>query len=508
MTPVLQRRIVTGSIMLATIIQALDSTIANVALPHMQGSFSASQEQIAWVLTSYIIAAAVMTPTTGFLAGRFGHKRLLAGAIIGFIVASMLCGASTSIYELVLFRLLQGVFGAALVPLSQAIMLDTTPPEKHASSMALWGMGVMVGPILGPALGGWLTESYSWRWVFYINLPLGGLALAGVLAAVPPSRLNLTRRFDWMGFAWLGLAITSFQIMLDRGQTQDWFSSNEIIIEGLIAALALYLFIVHSLTKRNPFIPLQIFADRNVVLGLSLITVVGVILFSTMALMPPFLESLKGYPVVTTGMVLAPRGTGTMVAMFLVGRLINRVDPRYIMSLGMAITAFSLWRMTTFNLDVSATTIIVTGIVQGFGIGLVFVPLAAATFSTLNPALRTEAASLFSLLRNVGASIGISITQNLAIIYTQINHAVLSENVNQLRPLLRPDHAPLGWSLSSPQSLAMANLAVTREAATIAYLNDFRFMMYLTLAALPLLFLLKQNTTAANTEEMNAALAD
>lgn len=504
----MQRRIVTGSIMLATIIQALDSTIANVALPHMQGSFSASQEQIAWVLTSYIIAAAVFTPTTGFLAGRFGHKPLLAGAIIGFTVASMLCGAATSLNEMVLFRLLQGVFGAALVPLSQAILLDTTPPEKHGSAMALWGMGVMVGPILGPALGGWLTESYSWRWVFYINLPLGGLALAGVLAAVPASKLNLTRRFDWMGFAWLGIAISSFQIMLDRGQSQDWFSSNEIIIEALIAGLALYLFIVHSLTKHNPFIPMQIFADRNVVLGLSLITIVGVVLFATMALMPPFLESLKGYPVVTTGMVLAPRGGGTMVSMFLVGQLINRVDTRLIMGFGMMLTAASLWQMANFSLDVDETTIIVTGIIQGFGIGFVFVPLAAVTFATLNPSLRTEAASLFSLLRNVGASIGISITQNLAIRFTQINHAVLSENLNLLRPMLRPGHAPAGWALNSPQSLALANLAVTREAATIAYLNDFRFMMYLTLFALPLLFLLKRSTQAASREEMNAALAD
>lgn len=508
MNPGLQRRIVTGSIMLATIIQALDSTIANVALPHMQGSFSASQEQIAWVLTSYIIAAAVFTPTTGFLASRFGHKRLLTMAIIGFTFSSMLCGAATSLNEIVIFRLLQGMFGAALVPLSQAILLDTTPREQHGSAMAIWGMGVMVGPILGPALGGWLTESYSWRWVFYINLPLGALALAGVLSAVPDSQTNTTRRFDWTGFALLSLAIASLQIMLDRGQSQDWFSSNEIVLEAMLGGIAFYLFIVHSMTTKNPFIPLQVFADRNVVLGLILITIVGVVLFATMALLPPFLETLKGYPVVTTGLVLAPRGMGTMVSMFLVGRLINHVDTRYIMALGMALTAYSLWEMASFSLDVNETTIILTGVLQGFGIGFVFVPLAAVTFSTLAPHLRTEAAALFSLLRNLGASVGISITQSMTIQYMQINHAVLSENLSRLRPMLRPDHAPLGWALNSPESLALANQMVSREAATIAYLNDFRFMMYLTVLAIPLLFLLKKQGEPTSQEDMSAALAD
>jgi DHA2 family multidrug resistance protein len=490
-SPNLQRTIVTGSIMLATIMQTLDSTIANVALPHMQGSFSATQEQIAWVLTSYIVAAAVFTPTTGFLATRLGRRNLLAGAVIGFTVASMLCGAATSLSEIVLFRLLQGMFGAALVPLSQAILLDTYPPEKHGAAMAVWGMGVMVGPILGPALGGWLTDAYSWRWVFYINVPFGLLALAGIFAASSEAPVDKSRRFDWQGFAYLGLSIAGLQIMLDRGQVQDWFSSTEIIVEGGIAAIAFFLFIAHSMTTKNPFITLHLFRDRNLVIGLVLITVVGVVLFATMALLPPYLETLMGYPVVTTGLVLAPRGIGTMVAMFLVGRLVNRIDIRLIMAFGMFLTIYSLWEMSQFNLYISEGMIVTTGIIQGFGLGFIFVPLTTATFATLSPELRTEGTSLYSLMRNIGSSVGISITQALISRYTQINHEILSRNVSELNPLLRPEHAPPGWNMQTMQGLALAEGEVTRQAASIAYLNDFKLMMYMTLLALPLLVLLR-----------------
>ena len=500
MNPSLQRMIVTGSIMLATIMQALDSTIANVALPHMQGTFSATQEQISWVLTSYIVAAAVFTPTTGFLASRFGRRNLLAAAVIGFTIASMLCGAATSIEEIVLFRLLQGMFGAALVPLSQSILLDTYPQEQHGSAMAVWGMGVMVGPILGPALGGWLTDAYNWRWVFYINVPFGMLALAGIFAASGEGDGDRTRRFDWMGFAWLGLAIASLQIMLDRGQVKDWFSSTEIVVEGVIAALAFYLFIVHSMTTKNPFITPRLFRDRNLVVGLTLITVVGVVLFATMALLPPYLETLMGYPVVTTGLVLAPRGIGTMIAMFIVGRIVNRIDIRLIMAFGLFLTIYSLWEMSTFNLYVSETTIVTTGIVQGFGLGFIFVPLTTATFATLSPDLRTEGASLYSLMRNMGSSVGISITQSLISRFTQMNHEFLSRNVSELNPLLRPDHAPPGWNVGTMQGLALAEGEVTRQAASIAYLNDFKLMMYMTILALPLLFLLRVRKNGAPQE--------
>lgn len=503
MTSALQRRVVTGSIMLATVMQTLDSTIANVALPHMQGSMSATQDQIAWVLTSYIVAAAIATPATAFLAARFGRKRLLAVSVVGFTVASMLCGAAMTLEEMVIFRLAQGVFGAGFVPLSQSILLDTYPLEKRASAMALWGVGVMVGPIVGPALGGYLTDSYSWRWVFYINLPFGILALAGILSSVTETTFDKGRRFDWLGFAFLSLAIGSLQIMLDRGNLKDWFSSREIVIEGLVCLFTFYLFVVHSATFRRPFIDLRLFRDRNLVIGLIVIFIVGLILYATMALMPPFLETLMGYPVVTTGLVLAPRGGGTMVAMFLCGRLVNRFDLRAIMIMGLLLASFSLWEMTYFTLDVSTWTIIHTGVVQGLGLGFIFAPLTTITFATLAPELRTEGTSFYSLLRNVGSSVGISATQALITRLTQVNHASLAEPITATNPVYR--HLPGGLSIDTLAGLEALNGAVTRQAAAIAYLNDFRIMMYMTLLAIPLILLMRNGKPFASGQKDESA---
>src|SRR5690606_25548488 len=308
------RGFITVSVMLATIMQALDTTIANVALPHMQGTMGATYEQIAWVLTSYIVAAAICMPLTGFVAARFGRRRLFLWSVVGFTITSMLCGAAQNLEQIVLFRLLQGVFGASLVPLSQAVLLDAYPREQHGSAMALWGLGVMVGPILGPTLGGWLTEYYDWRWVFYINLPFGILAWLGITAYVHETPLQHGRRFDWFGFAMLSLAIGAFQMMLDRGHTLDWFASTEIAVEAILAGAGLYLFVAHMLTHDHPFLEPQLFRDRNFVVGLLFIFVVGMILLTTMTLLPPFLQNLLGYPVVDVGVLLAPRGVGTMAA--------------------------------------------------------------------------------------------------------------------------------------------------------------------------------------------------
>ena len=317
----INRGLVSLSVMLATVIQALDTTIANVALPHMQGTMGASQDQISWVLTSYIVAAAIFMPLTGFITARLGRKRVFMWAVAGFTLASMLCGAAQSLPQIVLFRLLQGVFGASLVPLSQAVLLDTYPPERHGSAMAMWGVGVMVGPILGPSLGGWLTEYYSWRWVFYINLPFGLLAWLGLAAFVQETPVDRTRRFDLFGFALLSLAIASLQLMLDRGELLDWFNSREVIIEATLAGLAGYLFFVHMFTHQHPFIEPSLFKDRNFSVGLIFIFVVGVILLATMVLLPLFMQNLMGYPVVDVGFLLAPRGVGTMIAMIAVARL-------------------------------------------------------------------------------------------------------------------------------------------------------------------------------------------
>ncbi|MEA2803203.1 MAG: transporter, family, multidrug resistance protein, partial [Rhodospirillaceae bacterium] len=427
--------LLTMCIMLATIMQALDTTIANVALPYMQGSLSATVDQINWVLTSYIVAAAIATPVTGFLEARLGRKRLFQIAVAGFTAASVLCGLAATLPEMVLFRLVQGLFGASLVPLSQAVLLDSYPKEKHGQAMAMWGMGVMVGPILGPTLGGWLTEVYNWRWVFYINVPIGIVTFLGLSAYLSETKIT-KGSFDWFGFAMLSIAIGSFQMMLDRGEQLDWFSSTEILVEAVVAALAFYLFIVQTFTVKQPFIDPHIFKDRNFTIGLCFIFVVGIILLASLALITPYLQNLMGYPVITAGMVLAPRGIGTMVAMMVVGRIINRVDPRILLAAGLLLTAEVLWEMTYFTPDVSQWTLIRTGVLQGMGLGFMFVPLSTITFATLPGTLRTQGTALYSLMRNIGSSIGISLVIFLLTRNTQIVHAELAGYVTPFNDAL------------------------------------------------------------------------
>ena len=484
---VANRGLLVVSVMLATLMQALDTTIANVALPNMQGTLSATQDQIAWVLTSYIVAAAIATPATGWLASIMGRRRLLLIAIAGFTVASVLCGMATSIGAMVAFRLLQGLFGASLVPLSQSTLLDVYPREKHGAAMALWGMGVMVGPILGPPLGGWLTDSYGWHWVFLINVPIGALALFGVAASLPSDETHRTR-FDWRGFAFLAMGIGALQLFLDRGQQQDWFGSVEIQVEAALAFLGFYLYGVHWKYGARPFVNLGLFADRNFLASNVFIFVLGVVLFATMALLPPYLQNLMDYPVVTTGILLAPRGVGTLIAMMLVGRLLARgADARLLAGIGMLLTAFSLYQMMHFNLDVPEHLIISTGVIQGLGLGLVFVPISTVAYSTLPMAARTEAAGIFSLTRNIGSSVGISIVMTLLSRNTQVNHAELAAHVTPFGDGM----AQLPALYAGPHGLAALNAEITRQASAIAFLNDFWLMMVMTLAAIPLLLLLR-----------------
>jgi DHA2 family multidrug resistance protein len=491
------RGMVTISIMLATIMQVVDMTIVNVALPHMQGGMSATQDQISWVLTSYIVSAAIMTPVTGVLAARFGRRRLFVISEIGFILASMLCGSATSLEQIVLYRTLQGACGAALVPLSQAVLLDTYPREKHGSAMALWGMGVMVGPIIGPTLGGYLTEYYSWRWTFYINLPIGALALLGTLVFLPETERRRDRGFDFFGFALLSIAIGALQLMLDRGQSQDWFSSREIVLEAVISGLALYMFLSHMFTAERPFIEPGLFRDRNFAAGLALMLLVGAMLLATLALLPPFLQSLLGFPVLTTGYVLAPRGAGTMVAMIAVGRLVGKLDTRWLLLFGLALMAVSLYEMTLFTTDVGIWTIIHTGIVQGLGLGFIFVPLSTAAFATLAPRFRNEGTAMFSLIRNIGSSIGISLFITMLGQQMQISHAEMSAGLTPFKLPLQAGGLPPVWNWTTSAGVAGLNAEVTRQAAMIAYLNDFRLMMYTTLLVAPLLLLLRPSKPRA-----------
>ncbi|OIQ92180.1 multidrug export protein EmrB [mine drainage metagenome] len=483
------RGFITLSVMLASIMQALDNTIANVALPHIQGSLSTTQDQMTWVLTSYIIAAAIMTPLSGWLAGQVGRRRVFLTSIVGFTVASALCGLAQSLPQIVIARLFQGLCGAALIPMSQAVLLDINPPEKHARAMALWVMGVVLGPILGPVLGGWLTENYNWRWVFYINVPFGVLSFLGILSFMPETPMRRSR-FDFFGFATLSLAIGAFQLMLDRGQLKDWFSSTEIWVEAVLAGLGLYLFIVHMLTtKETPFVSPAMFKDRNFLTGNVFIFIVGVVLFATLALLPPLLQDLLGYPVVLTGLVTAPRGVGTLVAMFLVGRIMGRVDTRLIIAGGFVLTAYSLWQMTGFYLQMNSSQVVWSGLTQGLGTGFVYVPLAAVTFATLSPQYRNEGTAMFSLVRNVGSSVGISVVETLLTRNTQIMHARLAE---QITPYGSDGlHALPHLALSTTSGLARLNELVSGQAAMIAYNDDFKLMMILTLCAIPLIALLK-----------------
>jgi len=483
------RALVTGCIMMATFMQALDTTIANVALPFMQGSLSASQDQINWVLTSYIVASAIAMPATGYLATRFGLKQLFLFAVAGFTAASVLCGIATSLEEIVLYRLVQGVFGAAIVPLSQTVLFQIYPVERRGHAMAIWGVGIMFGPIIGPTLGGWLTETLNWRWVFFINIPFGVLTFLGLSAVLTDTKPNAGQRFDWFGFLLLGLAIGALQLALDRGEQLDWFGSTEIIAEFVLAGLCLYLFIVHTLTSNDPFLDPQLFKDRNFNLGLLFIFTTGTIMLASMALMTPFLQNLMGYPALTAGMVMAPRGAGTMFAMFLAGRLLGRLDARLIIAIGLTMAGWSLYDMSLYTPDVSENRMIVSGFVQGTGMGLLFVPLSTITFATLPPHFHTVGTALYSLLRSLGSSIGISIIISLLLRGTQVNHAVLAEQINPFNPLTR--HLPGPWSLDHATGLALIDAEITRQATAIAFSNDFWLMMFVTLAALPLLLLMR-----------------
>ncbi|MCG2633832.1 MAG: DHA2 family efflux MFS transporter permease subunit [Gammaproteobacteria bacterium] len=484
--------LVTLGTMLATIMQAVDNTIANVALPHMQGGLGATFDQASWILTSYVVAAAIMTPPTGWLAGRFGRKRIYLISVSGFTAASLLCGMATSLDQMVLFRILQGAFGAALVPLSQATLLDSYPPGKHASAMAIWGMGIMVGPIIGPSLGGYLTDEYSWHWVFYINLPLGLLAYYLIARFVQETPTGRDRRFDWLGFSLVGVGVASLQLMMDRGQHLDWFSSTEIVVEAIIVALCFYSFVVHSLTARErPFIDLALFRDRNFVVSLFFIFVVGMLLLANMALLPSLLQSLLGFPAATAGYTMMPRGLGTMAAMVLVARFLPLLGSRPIVAAGFMLTAYSMYVMANFNLDVSTRAIVTIGIVQGFGLGFLFVPLSTLAFSTLPHSLRTEAAGIFSLLRNLGSSIGVSLVVAVLARQTQVNHEVLGQAVNPFNRTFSQSGLSALLDSANPVGLALLDVEVNRQAQMIGYLNDFRLMMFAALAALPLLLFLK-----------------
>ncbi|HEX4157681.1 MAG TPA: DHA2 family efflux MFS transporter permease subunit [Rhizomicrobium sp.] len=486
------RTAITICVALATLMQALDTTIANVALPYIQGTVSASQDEIEWVLTSYITAAAIMTPPTGFLAARFGLKRLFLVSIAGFTVASMLCGIANSVVEIVLFRLLQGAFGAALVPLSQSILVAINPPERQGRAIALWGVAVMAGPILGPVIGGWLTDNYTWRYIFYLNVPIGILTFIGLRVFLGDTPSQSGQKLDWLGFGLLSLAIGAGQVMLDRGEEKDWFGSSEIIIEAIIACSALYLFLAHIFTARRPFVRPQLFRDRNFTVGTLLIFVVGLTYYASLALQPPYLQTLMNYPIVTAGFVMGPRGIGTMACMVVVGRLVGRVDTRMLLGLGLVITGWSFYRMTGWTPDVSQAEIVWIGIIQGVGLGFLFVPLSVVALATLSAANRTEGSGFYNLARNVGSSVGISVVNALLTTNTQINHADISASVTAVNRMFEQTTVTQYWNPLTAAGRAALDTVITNQAQIIAYIDDYKLLMIATLAVFPLVFLFKR----------------
>jgi DHA2 family multidrug resistance protein len=490
--PTGERLIVTVGVMMAVLLQVLDTTIANVALPHMQASLSATQDSINWVLTSYIVASAIALPISGWLADKVGRKRLLLTSVAGFTIASMLCATATSLGEMVVFRAFQGVSGAFIVPLAQATLFDINPREKHGQAMALFGGGVMIGPIMGPVLGGWLTDNYNWRWVFLVNLPVGIICALVMLRFMPKTETH-ERKFDMFGFALLGIALAALQMFLDRGEQNDWLSSWETLIELGLAIGAGWMFVVHMVTAKQPLFERTLFTDRNFATSLVFMAVTGVLLLAGLALLPPLLQNMYGYSVLQSGFLTAPRGIGTLLSMLIAGRLTGKVDARLLVGIGVVLMGASLSMMTGFAIDQPSRPVIVSGVVQGLGLGLIFVPLQTLAFETLASRLRTTGAALLNLSRNIGGSIGISIVSTQLVRLTQVAHADLAQNITQQTlPTANPEILQTIAPVAGPAALAVINAEVTRQALFIAYLDDFKLMMLVSFAILPLLLFMRR----------------
>src|SRR5882757_2160671 len=494
--PGLRRNMVTICAMTATVMQALDTTIANVALPYMQGSLSASQDQINWVLTSYIVAAAIMTAPVGWIANRFGRKRIFIVCSAGFTFASVLCGLAQDINQMVLFRLLQGMFGAALVPLSQAVMLDSYSLQERAKAMSIWGMGVMMGPIMGPSLGAWLTETYSWHWVFFVNLPFGIFTVLGLMVFMDETKKNLDLRFDWFGFTALAIAIGALQLALDRGEQLGWTESNEIMAEFIISAVGFYYFFAHSLTTSRPFIQFALFKDKNFIGGCVFMAVMGLVLFSTMALSSPFLQNVIGYPIITAGLLLASRGCGTFVAMMLVGRMMRHIEARTLIISGLSITCLSLFYMTAWTDQTGVNEIVVISIIQGFGFGLVFVPLTTVAFLTLPNHLRTDGTSMLTLMRNVASSIGISLVISQLTQGTRHTYAILSQHIKPFNHALQMPDVRGIIDMATDKGPAMADMMLKLQAQIVAFSHDYQIVMIFTACAIALAIMIGSTKAA------------
>ena len=487
----LQRAFILLTLTFVTMLYAMTVTIANVSLPQMQGSLSATQDQIAWVVTFNIVATAVVTPTAGWLAARLGRRRLMILAVVGFALASVLCGLATSVEELVLYRIAQGACGAPMVPLSQAVLLDTYPKRQHGPVTAIWGVGVILGPIIAPALGGLLSEAYNWRWVFFMIVPFTAVALIGVLAFIHDRQETTQTWLDWTGFLALALAVACFQVMLDRGERNGWFQSHEILLEAGLALAALWVFVTHCLTAERSFLNPQLLRDRNFSLSLVIVLLFGMLNFTPITLLPSLLQDIQGYPDSVIGLVLSARGVGTFIGFGLM-IFAGRVDPRIPMALGFALQAIAGLAMTGFDVNVTTWDVLWTAAVQGLGVGLLWVPLSIVAFSTLAPSLVPDGTAFFHLLRNIGSSVHISLSVALVVHGSKVTYAGLVEHVSPYNEAFDLPWVHGEWSASGLTELQALSDEVLRQATMIGYLDAFTFFWVTAALALPLVFMVRR----------------
>jgi len=489
---------ITITVMLATIIEILDMTIVNVALPPMMGELGANSDQITWVLTSYIVSSAIVIPLTGFLVTRFGRKKLLLTNIIGFLIASMLCGLSTTLAQIVFFRTCQGVFGAALVPLSQYILSDIFEKKDQGKAMAIWGIGIMVAPVLGPTLGGYITEAMNWRWVFYINLPVCLLTFFLALQFIKETPTK-PQKIDWTGLALMAIGIGCLQIFLDRGNTNDWFNSKLIIILCVIWIFALTIFVIRGLTYKDNIINLRLFKNRNFMAATVMLTIFGIAMFGIISVVPIMLEHLMGYTAELAGLFMAPRAVAAAIGMLVTSKLMKHYDHRLIILLGIVLTAYGTYGMCYYNLYSSFSSMLLPTIIQGFGSGLFFVPLSTAALSTLSPKDAAEGAGLFNFGRSLGGSIGISLISTLITRESQINWNRLTSYIHAAS--YRFEH----WKnaihhviTTSPFVIQQAVTEVEKQSMMIAFVDAYWIVALGLIIMLPLILVMKKEKEKEN----------
>ena len=488
--------LIAAAVMLATFMEVLDTSVANVALPHIGGNLSASTNESTWVLTSYLVSNAIILPAAGWLSSFFGRKRFLLACIVIFTLSSALCGAASSLGMLVFARILQGAGGGALQPIAQAVLLESFPKEKRGQAMAVFGMGIVVAPIIGPTMGGWITDNYSWRWIFYINVPVGILAMlmANAFIEDPPYiRSQKPGRIDYIGFGLMALGLASLQLVLDKGQEEDWLASSWIFWFTLFGLAAIIAFIIRELQTKEPIVNLRIFKNRNFAVGTALMAMMGAVLYGSIALLPLFLQTLLGYPATQSGLAVSPRGFGSIVSMIIVGRLVGRLDSRYLIAFGFAILGFATYMLSSINLDISMSSVVWPNIISGLAMGFIFIPLTTTAMGMLTNQEMGNASGLFNLMRNTGGSIGIAVVTTLLSRGAQVHQAAMVSHLTPYDPAFQQRVQQLsGPAASLEQAYGTIYGIVARQAMVMSFLDNFRLLAGLSLLCIPAVFLFKK----------------